>query len=170
MSINKNIKNSQFKEVTIQNDIVGKAQLLKDLVNDTSDEKTKIIASIFLLGKSSSTEEFSFLILKPKCLWLSKSGGVLKDASGSTSGNIAAFLEYKNSEVIKASYLLTPHTVYSVLTSAGLTGLAAPVNGVEQELIHGLSHIFMYDINELNRTRSASISTTGNASLNSIWL
>ena len=170
MSINKNIKNSEFKEVIIQNDESGKPQLLKDLVNGASDEKAKIIASIFLLGKSSATEAFSFLILKPKCLWLSKSGGALKDVSGSTSEKIAAFLEYKTSEVIKASYLLTPHTVYSILTSAGLAGLAAPVNGEEKETINGLSHIFMYDINELNRTRSASISTTGNASLNSIWL
>lgn len=170
MSINKNVKNADFREVIIQDDESGKSKLLQDLINDSSsDSKAKIIASMFLLAKSLASDSSSFLVLKPKCLWLSIIGGKLTDAHGYESEKIAAFQPYKSGEIIKASFLLDTETVYNLLQNRGIT-VTPPSNGVEKEFINGLSKIFMYDINELNRTRSASISTTGNAALNSIWL
>jgi hypothetical protein len=160
MSLNKNLKFSDYKDVIIQNDDSA-TLLLTDLINSTSvKDDDKIIASIFLYAKKSNFDTKSFLILKPKCLWLSKSSGQLLDAN--SNSNIAEFVKYNSGDVIKASFLTEKTTVTTILTGRGMSSVPTTING--------LSQIFMYDVNELNRTRSASISTTGNASLNSIWL
>jgi hypothetical protein len=162
MSLNKNLKFSDYKNVIIQNDDAGKFPLLlTDLINASgAADDAKIIASIFLYAKKSNSDTNGFLILKPKCLWLSKSSGQLLDANGNS--NIAEFVKYNSEDTIKASFLTERTTVAAVLTGRGVTSVPTAING--------LSQIFMYDTNELNRTRSASISTTGNAALNSIWL
>lgn len=160
MSLNKNLKFSDYKNVILQND-ASTTLLLTDLINSTgAKDDDKIIASIFLYAKKSNSDTNSFLVLKPQCLWLSKSSGKLLDANGNS--NIAEFAKYNSGDIIKSSFLTEKTTVTTLLTGRGLTSVPASING--------LSQVFMYDINELNRTRSASISTTGNASLNSIWL
>jgi hypothetical protein len=160
MSLNKNLKFSDYKDVIIQNN-TSTTLLLADLINSTEvKDDDKIIASIFLYAKKTNSDTNSFLILKPKCLWLSKSSGQLLDANGNS--NIAEFAKYNSGDVIKTSFLTEKTTVTAVLTGRGMTSIPTAING--------LSQIFMYDINEFNRTRSASISTTGNAALNSIWL
>jgi hypothetical protein len=160
MSLNKNLKFSDYKDVIIQNN-TSTTLLLADLINSTEvKDDDKIIASIFLYAKKTNSDTNSFLILKPKCLWLSKSSGQLLDANGNS--NIAEFAKYNSGDIIKASFLTEKTTVTAVLTGRGMTSIPTAING--------LSQIFMYDINEFNRTRSASISTTGNAALNSIWL
>ena len=84
MSLNKNLKFSDYKNVIIQNDDAGKFPLLlTDLINASgAADDAKIIASIFLYAKKSNSDTNGFLILKPKCLWLSKSSGQLLDANG----------------------------------------------------------------------------------------
>ena len=75
------------------------------------------------------------------------------------------FQSYKSQEKIKISFLQRPYTVEEILVAQGVTGITSlKVNDGT------LSRIFTYDLNEANRTRSASISTTGNATLNSRWL
>jgi len=164
MSLNKNLKFSDYKNIILQNNLTGAENynLLEDLLNVSGvNDDLKIIASIFLYGKKSNSDTNGFLILKPKCLWLSKSSGSLSDANGNSS-NIATFVKYNSGDVIKASFLTEKTDVTTILTGRGMSSVPSKING--------LSQIFMYDINEFNRTRNASISTTGNAALNSIWL
>ena len=176
MSINKNIKNADFREVFIANDDTSGAskQLLNDLVNTGATIEDQIIASIFLACVKSITDITNdplaktekFLVLKPKSLWLTnQGGGLIVSQSGSTSTSISMFQSYKSQEKIKISFLQRPYTVQEILTAQGVTGIASlKVNNAT------LSRVFTYDLNEANRTRSASISTTGNATLNSRWL
>ena len=160
MSVNKNLKFSDYKEVIIQADEVGKDSLLVDLINSTSvDNNKKVIASIFLLAKYKNTDVTSFLVLKPKCLWLRIEGGTLKDVNDSST-SIAKFQDYKAGEIVKVSFLSNPKTVSSILASQGVT----------LSSINGLQNVFTYDLNESNRTRSAAISPVGNSNLNNIWL
>jgi len=160
MSTNKNLKFSDYKEVILQSDEAGKEPLLSDLVNNTSvDNNKKVIASIFLIGKYQASDSKFFLILKPKCLWLKIENSTLKDADSSTS--IAVFKSYKAGEIIKTSFLSSPALVSTILTAQGVSGVSS---------IYGLSRCFVYDLNELNRTRSAAISPVGNSNLNNIWL
>ena len=175
MSINKNIKNADFREVFIFDDDSSGAskQLLNDLVNTGSTIEDQIIASIFLACVKSIAGSESdpivntqkFLVLKPRCLWLSNQGGQIVSQNGSTSTSISMFQSYKSQEKINISFLQRPYTVSEILIAQGVNGVA------ELKVKDGtLSRIFTYDLNEANRTRSASISTTGNATLNSRWL
>jgi len=75
------------------------------------------------------------------------------------------FQVYTKGEKIKISFLQRPFTVEEILVAQGVTGVAG-IKGNDAIL----SRVFTYDVNESNRTRSASISTTGNATLNSRWL
>ena len=161
MSLNKNLKFSDYKEVIIQNDKAGDKILLTDLINNSgSSPEDKVIASIFLIAKYKSTDAVSFLVLKPKCLWLNYSGGTLKDNNDSST-SIAKFQDYKDGDVIKASFLSKSDTVKNILTSRGISNI---------DKIYGLPNVFMFDLNEFNRIRNAAISITGNSNLNSVWL
>ena len=160
MSINKDLRFSDYKEVILQPDQVGNKILLSDLVNSAASQNDKVIASIFLIGKYKTSDPKYFLILKPKCLWLKLTNtNTLVDANNSES--IAVFKPYTASEIIKASFLSTSQTVLSILTSQGVAN---------ESSVYGLSKVFLYDLNELNRTRSAAISPVGNSNLNNIWL
>lgn len=171
--INNNIKNGDYREVFTfpdeDNNSENKPKLLKDLV--ATDEKAlkKVIASIFLRcvksnvpvnGDPKANTE-TFLVLKPKCLWLKLSGASIIDVSNIEGKKIAMFRDYLSYEKFKISFLQRPYSVSEILTGQGI----ANIND-----IWGIKYIFTYDLNEANRTRSASISTTGNAALNSIWL
>lgn len=160
MSINKDLRFSDYKEVILQPDQVGNKILLSDLVNSAASQNDKVIASIFLIGKYKTSDPKYFLILKPKCLWLKLTNtNTLVDANNSES--IAVFKPYTTSEVIKSTFLSSPQTVSSILTSQGV---------INENSVYGLSKVFLYDLNELNRTRSAAISPVGNSNLNNIWL
>lgn len=160
MSINKNLRFSDYKEVIIQPDQTGSAALLSDLVNSTASIKDKVIASIFLIAKYKTSDSKFFLVLKPKCLWL-KAVNASSLVDVNNSGSISAFQSYTASEIIKSTFLSSFQTVSSILASQGITN---------ENSVYGLSKVFLYDLNESNRTRSASINPIGNAALNSIWL
>ena len=176
MSVSKNIKNGDFREVFVAADDTsgGSKQLLNDLVNTGATAEDQVIASIFLACVKSITDIANdplaktekFLVLKPRSLWLTdKGGGLIASQSGLTSTSISMFQGYISQEKIKISFLQRPYTVQEILTAQGVTGVASlKVNNAT------LSRVFTYDLNEANRTRSASISTTGNATLNSRWL
>jgi hypothetical protein len=175
MSTNRNIKNADFREVFIADDDTSGAskQLLNDLVNTGAPTEDQVIASIFLMCVKSvapitndpKAHTEKFLVLKPRCLWLSNQGGLIISQNGSTSTSISMFQGYTKGEKIKISFLQRPFTVEEILVAQGVTGVAG-IKGNDAIL----SRVFTYDANESNRTRSASISTTGNATLNSRWL
>lgn len=171
MSVNKNIKNGDFREVFVypdQNDN-NKPRLLKDLVNESVKAKDKIIASIFLrcvksnvpIANDPKANTETFLVLKPKCLWLKASGETIVDDLNVERKNIAAFQDYINYEKIKISFLHRPYSVQEILTAQGVTGVTE---------IWNLQRVFTYDLNDFNRIRNAAISPVGNSNLNNIWL
>jgi hypothetical protein len=175
MSINRNIKNADFREVFIADDDTSGAskQLLNDLVNTGASVEDQVIASIFLacvksvapIAGDPIADTDKFLVLKPRCLWLLNQGGQIISQSGSVSTSISMFQSYTKGEKIKISFLQKPYTVGDILVEQGVTGVTSlnVKNGI-------LERVFTYDVNESNRTRSASISTIGNATLNSRWL
>jgi len=172
-NIKSNISNS--REEVIQKDSDG-SNLLQDLVESSADNKSKIIASMFLLTKSihsanDSSAKLS-LVLKPKCLWLKQKSGstLLEDAYGNTNDTsnsikLPIFKQYKVGEKIKVSFLEDGKSVADLLTEAGLPGITA------DSTIGGLKYVLEYDLNELNRTRntSAPVASSGSSSGN-IWL
>ena len=178
MSINKNIKNADFREVFTYPDQTddNKPKLLKDLVNTDATIKNKVIASIFLRcvksdvvvnGDPKANTE-TFLVLKPKCLWLKLSNGsIIVDVNNTPIQSISMFADYKEYEKFKISFLQRPYTVEEILIAQGVNTNGSPDNIKD---IWGLKYIFTYDLNEANRTRSASISTSGNTALNCVWL
>ena len=173
--INKKSNISNSREEVIQPEF-GEFKLLQDLVESAVDNKSKIIASMFLFTKSTlaandSSSPFS-LILKPKCLWLKQKSGssLLEDVYGNTNDTsnsikIPTFKDYKVGEKIKVSFLQDGKSVTDLLTEAGLQGIASDFK------IGGLANVFEYDVNELNRTRntSAPVTSSGTSSGN-IWL
>lgn len=179
MSINKNIKNADFREVFtyIDENDDNKPKLLTDLINTDATLKNKVIASIFLACVKSdvvvtndpkaNTEKF--LVLKPRCLWLKLSGGSIVDANNAPIQSISMFLGYKQYEKLKVSFLQRPYTVEEILKLQGVN--TEDIGGANNTKdILGIKYIFTYDLNELNRTRSASISSSGNTTLNCVWL
>lgn len=182
MSTNKNIKNGDFREIFTypdENDD-NKPKLLKDLVNTDASIKNKVIASIFLRCVKSKTinaydpkgNTEKFLVLKPRCLWLKVSnvGGVIGsivDESGNARTSISMFQDYLEYEKFKVSFLQRPYTVEEILIAQGINTSGSSDNIKD---IWGLKYVFTYDINEANRTRSASISTSGNTAINCVWL
>ncbi len=175
MSISKTLKNADFREVFIADDDTSGAskQLLNDLVNTGAPTEDQVIASIFLtcvksvapIAGDPKAHTDKFLVLKPRCLWLLNQTGLIISQSGSVSTSISMFQGYTKGEKIKISFLQRPFTVEEILVAQGVTGIAG-IKGNDATL----SRVFTYDANESNRTRSASISTTGNAALNSRWL
>ena len=175
--INKNSNIPNSREEVVQKDSGG-SNLLRDLLEGSADNKSKIIASMFLLTKSiyaqnDSSAKFS-LVLKPKCLWLKQKSGstILEDAYGNTNATsnsikISTFKEYKIGEKIKVSFLQDGKSVTDLLREAGLSESAVPAGST----IGGLEYAFEYDVNELNRTRntSAPVTSSGSSSGN-IWL
>jgi len=176
--INKKSNIPDSREEVIQPEF-GNYLLLQDLVDASSiDNKSKIIASMFLFTKSiysanDSSTSFS-LILKPKCLWLKQKSGstLLEDVYGNTNDTsnsikIPTFKQYKVGEKIKVSFIASENvkTVAELLTEAGLQDISSEFE------IGGLRFPFEYDINELNRTRntSAPVTSSGSSSGN-IWL
>lgn len=176
--INKKSNIPDGREEVVQPEF-GSYLLLQDLVNTNSvDNKSKIIASMFLFTKSTyaandSSTNFS-LILKPKCLWLKQKSGstLLEDVYGNTNDTsnsikIPTFNQYKVGEKIKVSFIDPANikTVAELLTEAGLQDIASEFG------IGGLTFPYEYDINELNRTRntSAPVTSSGSSSGN-IWL
>jgi hypothetical protein len=173
--INKKSNISNSREEVIQPEF-GEFKLLQDLVESAVDNKSKIIASMFLFTKSiyaANDPSTSFsLLLKPKCLWLKQKSGstLLEDVYGNTNDTsnsikIPTFKEYKVGEKIKASFLEDGKSVADLLTEAGLSNIA------ENFTIGGLGYVLEYDLNELNRTRntSAPVTSSGSSSGN-IWL
>jgi len=169
--INKNANTGSYREVYVlgDKDDANLPKLLTDLSNSSEDISKKVIASIFLRARKSvapiqndpTANTTEFLVLKPECLWLRASGTTIVDIENKTRSSIAVFDSYVADEKIKIFYLSRPFTVTEILTNQGITGI---------DNIHGIKNVFVYDLNALNRTRSASINAVGNAALNSIWL
>jgi len=172
--INKNFKNTDFRNVTITatssaasiSGVTGSAtslNLLSDLINDSSQSiQSKVIASVFLLVKRDVSDLANILLLKPECLWLKIDGGTLKDYYGRSSDIIPSFESYKESEVLKATFLIDPKNVYSILTGLGVTSSSAAAIG-------GLKNIFMYDLNQANRIRAIAAGPSNNITAASRW-
>ncbi len=79
------------------------------------------------------------------------------------------FQDYLEYEKFKVSFLQRPYTPEEILIAQGVnTEAIGGANNIKD--IWGLKYVFTYDINEANRTRSASISTSGNTALNCVWL
>ena len=179
MSVNKNIKNGDFREIFTYRDENddNKPKLLKDLVNTDASIKNKVIASIFLrcvksnvpINGDPKANTETFLVLKPKCLWLKTSGGTIVDESGNARTSISMFQDYLEYEKFKVSFLQRPYTPEEILIAQGVnTEAIGGANNIKD--ICWLKYVFTYDLNEANRTRSASISTSGNTALNCVWL
>jgi hypothetical protein len=175
--INKNIKNGDYREVFTfldeDNNSPNKPKLLKDLVNTDATILAKVIASIFLRCVKSNVQitgdpkanTETFLVLKPKCLWLKISGSAIVDENNKPRQSISMFQDYVESEKFKISFLQRPYSVSEILTAQGVdTG----ANNITD--IWGIKYVFTYDLNEANRTRSASISAAGNTAINCVWL
>ena len=70
MSVNKNIKNGDFREIFTYRDENddNKPKLLKDLVNTDASIKNKVIASIFLRCVKSNVSIILIFIVPSECL------------------------------------------------------------------------------------------------------
>lgn len=194
MSISKTLKNGDYREVFVSSEKDGSApndyKLLNDLINtDGATTTQKIIASIFLrctktLADVSDEKSEKFLVLKPACLWLKASNnngviGPIVDQYGATRTSISQFQGYTIGEKIKVSFLqnIAAGDIYKILISQGVNTSVAVISGTANPAFEAnikdillLKNAFTYDLNEVNRTRSASISTAGNESINAVWL
>jgi hypothetical protein len=175
--INKNIKNGDYREVFTfrdeDNNSPNKPKLLKDLVNTDATILAKVIASIFLKCVKSNVavtgdpeaNTRTFLVLKPKCLWLKISGNTIIDENNKPRQSISMFQDYLEYEKFKISFLQRPYSVSEILTAQGVDVVTNNIDNVWD-----LKYVFTYDLNEANRTRSASISAAGNTAINCVWL
>jgi hypothetical protein len=165
MSINKNLKFSDYKEVILLPDVLGAGDRDYIFLSDNDAARTtkqKIISSLFLKAKFKTSQDDAsfFFILKPECLWLKLTSGAIVDCYGTSEDKMIKYAPYKQSEILKASFLKSKYTIQDLTTQQGV---ALP------ELFQ-LSDVFMYDLNELNRSRVSGSGNGSSSSTISRWL
>jgi hypothetical protein len=168
MSLNKNLKFSDYKEVVVLGDAVSGSEDYKFLSDDPRTVTQKVVSSLFLKvrSKNNTTNESFFLILKPECLWLRILSGSIVDSYGTPEDKMINYAPYKAGEILKAFFLQSPSpsnplTSLSIKDVMLFQGFKADVAPKALDSLFGLSQILLYDSNELNRSR---ISGSGNGS------
>ena len=165
MSVNKNLKFSDYKEVIILPDVTGSGD--KDYIflsdNETArSTQQKVISSLFLKAKFKTSQDDTsfFVILKPECLWLKLTSGAIADCYGTSEDKMIKYAPYKQNEILKASFLKSSSSIQTLTTQ----------QGVALSTLFGLSDVFMYDLNELNRSRVSGSGNGSSSSTISRWL
>ena len=70
------------------------------------------------------------------------------------------YAPYKQNEILKASFLKSSSSIQTLTTQ----------QGVALSTLFGLSDVFMYDLNELNRSRVSGSGNGSSSSTISRWL
>lgn len=171
MSLNKNLKFSDYKEVIILPDSVGDNEY--KFLSDVSGDITKrVVSSLFLKAryKNAPTSSNYFLILKPECLWLKLlSSSTVVDAYGNPEDKMIRYVPYQENEILKASFLLSPVTIQDIMIKQGFSLTQEP-KALPLLFNDDITTVFMFDLNQLNRSRISGSGSGTSVSTISRWL